>query len=38
MTPELAQNVQNLYRGNALSRRRAMTIMGAVAGLPLLRC
>jgi len=36
MTPELAQDVQSLYGGTAVSRRRAMTIVGAVAGLPLL--
>ena len=36
MTPALAPNVQNVYGGTAVSRRRAMTIVGAVAGLPLL--
>ena len=36
MTPALAPNVKNVYRGTAVSRRRAMTIVGAVAGLPLL--
>ena len=36
MTPELTQDVQSLYGGTAVSRRRAMTIVGAVAGLPLL--
>jgi FAD:protein FMN transferase len=34
--PELAVNVQSLYGGTAVSRRRAITIVGAVAGLPLL--
>ena len=36
MTPEQAQDVQSLYGGTAVSRRRAMTIVGAVAGLPFL--
>ena len=36
MTPALAPNVKNVYGGTAVSRRRAMTIVGAVAGLPLL--
>ena len=36
MTPALAPNVKNVYRGTAVSRRRAMTIVGAAAGLPLL--
>jgi FAD:protein FMN transferase len=34
--PELAVNVQSLCGGTAVSRRRAITIVGAVAGLPLL--
>jgi FAD:protein FMN transferase len=34
--PGLAANVQSLCGGKAVSRRRAMTIVGAVAGLPLL--
>ena len=36
MTPEQAQDVKSLYGGTAVSRRRAMTIVGAVAGLPFL--
>ena len=36
MTPALAPNVKKVYGGTAVSRRRAMTIVGAVAGLPLL--
>jgi FAD:protein FMN transferase len=36
MTPALAPNVKNVYGGTAVSRRRAMTIVGAAAGLPLL--
>jgi thiamine biosynthesis lipoprotein len=34
--PELAANIQSIDGGTAVSRRRAMTIVGAVAGLPLL--
>src|SRR4029077_8605444 len=33
MTPALAPNVKNVYGGTSVSRRRAMTIVGAVAGL-----
>jgi FAD:protein FMN transferase len=33
--PVLAANVQSHYGGTAVSRRRAITIVGAVAGLPL---
>ena len=36
MAPERAANIQDLDGGTAVSRRRAMTIVGAVAGLPLL--
>ena len=36
MAPDRAANIQDLDGGTAVSRRRAMTIVGAVAGLPLL--
>src|SRR3984893_759116 len=36
MTLALAPTVKNVDGGTAVSRRRAMTIVGAVAGLPLL--
>ena len=36
MRPELFVPVRNLHRGTGMTRRRAMTILGAVAGLPLL--
>src|SRR5579863_941171 len=36
MTPELPARVRKFHGETAMSRRRAMTIVGAMAGLPLL--